>query len=156
MTTATTTIALAYRHAIVVFITREVFTPWPHAVTHSPTFGKYNAHLVILAWKMLAWKIFTDLSDRYVLHTYFGVTIHKARICHSVTFRSGVGVTKPISSVPLFFVGLKRCMICTSLFNAMNCSALSKHALAIEYHVYIWQVSPQVILPNRKFCLRRN
>ena len=40
----------------------------------------------------------------------------------------GVGVTKPISSVPLF----------------SNFSALSNHTLAIEYHVYIWQVSPQL------------
>ena len=40
---------------------------------------------------------------------------------------SGVGVAKAISSVPLFF----------------NFSALLKHAFAIEYHVYIWQVSPQ-------------
>ena len=41
---------------------------------------------------------------------------------------SGVGVTKPISSVPLFSHFL----------------ALSEHTLAIEYHVYIWQVSPQL------------
>ena len=38
-----------------------------------------------------------------------------------------VGVTKPISSVQFF----------------PKFSALLKHRLAIEYHVYIWQVSPQ-------------
>ena len=37
----------------------------------------------------------------------------------------GWGVTKPISSVPIV-------------------SALRIHTLAIEYHVYIWQVSPQL------------
>ena len=42
--------------------------------------------------------------------------------------RSGVGLTKPISSVPLF----------------SSFSSSSKHTLAIEYHVYIWQVSPQL------------
>ena len=41
---------------------------------------------------------------------------------------SEVGVTKPISSVPPFL-----------LF-----STLSIYTLAIEYHVYIWQVSPQL------------
>ena len=41
----------------------------------------------------------------------------------------GVGVTKPISSFPLF----------SDFF-----SALSKHTLDIEYHVNIWQVSPQL------------
>ena len=40
----------------------------------------------------------------------------------------GVGVTKPISSVPLFSEFLE----------------MSKESLAIEYHVYIWQVSPQL------------
>ena len=39
-----------------------------------------------------------------------------------------VGVTKPIFSVPLF-----------SIF-----PLLSKQTLAIEYHVYIWQVLPQL------------
>ena len=39
-----------------------------------------------------------------------------------------VGVTKPISSIPF-----------VSYF-----SAVSKHTLAIEYHVYIWQVSLQL------------
>ena len=41
---------------------------------------------------------------------------------------SGVGVTKPISSVPLF----------SDFFNIV------KLCQAIEYHVYIWQVSPQL------------
>ena len=41
---------------------------------------------------------------------------------------AGVGVTKPIFSVPLF-----------STF-----PLLSKQTVAIEYHVYIWQVSPQL------------
>ena len=41
---------------------------------------------------------------------------------------AGVGVTKPISSVSLF----------------SDFSALSKHTLDIEYHVNIWQVSPQL------------
>ena len=41
---------------------------------------------------------------------------------------SGVGVTKPIFSVPLF-----------STF-----PLLSKQTLAIEYRVHIWQVSPQL------------
>ena len=40
----------------------------------------------------------------------------------------GVGVTKPISSVPLFSEIL----------------VMSEETLAIEYHVYIWQVSPQL------------
>ena len=40
----------------------------------------------------------------------------------------GVGVTKPIFSVPLF-----------SIF-----SVIVKKTLAIEYHVYIWQVLPQL------------
>ena len=40
----------------------------------------------------------------------------------------GVGVTKPIFSVPLF----------------PTFPLLSKQTLAIEYHVYIWQVSPQL------------
>ena len=39
-----------------------------------------------------------------------------------------VGVTKPISSVPLFF----------TVFT------LWKHTLAIEYQVYIWQASPHL------------
>ena len=43
-------------------------------------------------------------------------------------YGSGVGVTKPISSVPLFSEFLE----------------MSKESLAIEYHVYIWQVSPQL------------
>ena len=48
---------------------------------------------------------------------------------HGNAFRiTGVGVTKPIFSVPLF-----------STF-----PLLSKQTLAIEYHVYIWQVSPQL------------
>ena len=38
-----------------------------------------------------------------------------------------MGVTKPISSVPLF----------SEFF------IIVKHTLAIEYHLYIWQVSPQ-------------
>ena len=42
--------------------------------------------------------------------------------------RSGVGVTKPISSIPLF----------------SSFSTSPKHTLAIEYHVYIWRVSPQL------------
>ena len=42
--------------------------------------------------------------------------------------KAGVGVTKPISSVPLFSEFLE----------------MSKESLAIEYHVYIWQVSPQL------------
>ena len=41
-----------------------------------------------------------------------------------------MGVTKPISSVPLF----------SDFF-----SIPSNHTLAIEYHVYIWQMSPQLI-----------
>ena len=40
----------------------------------------------------------------------------------------GVGITKPVSSLPLF-----------SLF-----SEWSKHQLPIEYHVHIWQMSPQL------------
>ena len=32
-------------------------------VTHSPTLGKYNAHLVIFTWKMF---ILTDLIDIYI------------------------------------------------------------------------------------------
>ena len=46
----------------------------------------------------------------------------------SATSRPGVGVTKPIFSVPLF-----------STF-----SVIVKKALDIEYRVYIWQVSPQL------------
>ena len=42
-----------------------------------------------------------------------------------------MGVTKPISSVPLF-----------PIF-----SALSKHTLDIKYHVYIWQVSQVSVIP---------
>ena len=42
--------------------------------------------------------------------------------------RSGVGVTKPISSVPLF----------------PKFSALLKNTLTVKYRVYIWQVSPQL------------
>ena len=42
--------------------------------------------------------------------------------------RAGVGVTKPISSVPLFSEIL----------------VMSEETLAIEYNVYIWQVSPQL------------
>ena len=38
------------------------------------------------------------------------------------------GVTKPISSAPLF----------SYFFN------ITKYTLAIEYHVHIWQVSPQL------------
>ena len=45
-----------------------------------------------------------------------------------VTPTPGVGVTKPIFSVPLF-----------STF-----PSLSKQTLAIEYRVHIWQVSPQL------------
>ena len=47
-------------------------------------------------------------------------------MCVGIT--SGVGVTKPISSVPLF----------------PNFAESSKHTSAIAYHVYIWQVSPQL------------
>ena len=39
-----------------------------------------------------------------------------------------VEVTEPISRFPFF----------------PKFSALSKHTLAIKYHVYIWQVSPQL------------
>ena len=42
---------------------------------------------------------------------------------------SGVGVTKPISPVPWFF---------------LNFSLLSKHILTVKYRIYIWQVSPQL------------
>ena len=37
-----------------------------HRVTHSPTFGKNNAHLVIFVWKM---SILKDLTDRYGLES---------------------------------------------------------------------------------------
>ena len=47
---------------------------------------------------------------------------------HKESCYSGVGVTKPISSVPLFSEFL----------------VMSKETSAIEYHVYIWQVSLQL------------
>ena len=43
--------------------------------------------------------------------------------------RSGVGVTKLIGNFLNYFP---------------NFLSLSKHTLAIEYHIYIWQVSPQL------------
>ena len=52
-------------------------------------------------------------------------------MCKHEMLSSGVGVTKPISSVPLF----------SEFF-----SVIKKHTLPIEYLVYIWQVSPQLSL----------
>ena len=58
-------------------------------------------------------------------------------------------------------------ILCSVIF--LKFSALSKHMFAIEYHVYIWQVSLQlssninviqmiqeVFLQDQKFCLLRN
>ena len=61
----------------------------------------------------------------------FGKIQQNAIRAHLISVTSGgagVGVTKPISSVPLF----------------PRFSPLSKHWLPIEYHVYIWQMSPQL------------
>ena len=62
-----------------------------------------------------------------------GILLWQAIILH-VTSTTVVGVTKPISSVPLFYDFLP----------------LSMHMLAIEYHIYIWQVSPQLKLRQKK------
>ena len=50
------------------------------------------------------------------------------KCCFHWLLSSGVGVTKPISSVPLFSKIL----------------VMWEETLAIEHHVYIWQVSPQL------------
>ena len=68
--------------------------------------------------------------------------------CQYVSSGLGVGVAKPISSVPLF----------------PNFSASPKYMLAIEYHIHIWQLSPQLSCQiwmrckgsNRYFCRINN
>ena len=57
---------------------------------------------------------------------HFQIFSSATETCTSLLSR--VGVTKPISSVPLF----------SQIFS------LSKHTLTVEYCVYIWQVSPQL------------
>ena len=65
----------------------------------------------------------TGSSNMTVIEVWSWFSVH--RKCH---YCSGVGVTKPIAFVPLF----------------SNFSSSPKYTLANEYHVHIWQVSPQL------------
>ena len=81
-----------------------------------------NALIILDTWHPPLSKIECKLSQTSVC------CITNKNRQSSIHNRSGVGVTKPISSVPFF----------------PKFSALSKHTLDIGYHVYIWQVSPQL------------
>ena len=84
-----------------------------------------------LASMVLLQRNFCFLTLKYLLINFCFNYSNMVYITHNrhTENRSGVGVTKPISSVPLF-----------SYFF----SIAKKNRLTIENHVHIWQVSPQL------------
>ena len=89
----------------------------------------YSGLYVFMEWKLSSPLQITYRLASYISFHQFVTNVKAGSPRHAVTtFSPGVGVTKAISSVPSFTHFL----------------ALSKQILAIKYHAYIWQVSPQL------------
>ena len=96
----------------------------------------------------ILWGVITIPCPSYLLQA------HKS----SYMYTPGVGVTKPISSVPLFSKIFS--IVKTHVSSRISRSYLAGVAAAqLRWHlsnINVIQILLEVLLPDRKFCLRRN